>query len=43
MTTTVECPTCGHDSERVYRCEECGRDLANEQTTTSGMEGRRNV
>jgi len=27
---TVECPNCGHDSETIYRCDECGRDLADE-------------
>ena len=24
MTT---CPACGHDSETIYRCDECGKDL----------------
>jgi hypothetical protein len=24
---TEECPACGEDSEKCYRCTECGRDL----------------
>lgn len=30
------CPNCGADSEKCYRCTECGRDLAGE-TTTEGQ------
>jgi uncharacterized membrane protein YvbJ len=41
--STVECPSCGHDSEVEWRCEECGHDLADESTDTSGMEARRNA
>lgn len=25
----VDCPRCGRASSCVYRCEHCGRDLAN--------------
>jgi primosomal protein N' len=37
MREIVECPVCGHDSQRTYRCPECGKDLTGE-TTTSGRE-----
>jgi len=35
----VECPACGKDSDKIYRCEHCGRDLAGEGST----EGRERV
>lgn len=35
--SVVECPNCGAESGQVWRCEDCGRDLAAE-TTTSGRE-----
>jgi len=30
---TVKCPTCGHDSDCPWRCDECRRDLATESPT----------
>jgi predicted RNA-binding Zn-ribbon protein involved in translation (DUF1610 family) len=27
------CPCCGEDSDTIYRCEHCGRDLAEESST----------
>lgn len=39
MTHRVECPCCGEESSVIYRCSECGRDLAAE----TGTEGRQNV
>ena len=24
---TTECPTCGAQTDEVYRCDHCGRDL----------------
>jgi len=36
---TVECPCCGLESAKIYRCQHCGRDLAGEGST----EGRERV
>lgn len=33
----TRCPACGHVSERCYRCDVCGADLAG-STTTTGRE-----
>lgn len=38
---TVKCPACGHESDRIYRCDECDRDLAHTSSTTGGQEGGR--
>ena len=27
MGDPERCPACGHESERVYRCDNCGHDL----------------
>lgn len=27
---TQRCPACGADSEKCYRCTECGKDLVEE-------------
>lgn len=35
--SAVECRCCGSMSDVVWRCEECGADLAGE-TTTKGRE-----
>lgn len=34
MTDTVECPACGMDSVKIYRCQHCGHDLTEEESTT---------
>jgi predicted RNA-binding Zn-ribbon protein involved in translation (DUF1610 family) len=36
---TEECPACGHESSVIYRCEECGRDLAKKTETHGRMDG----
>lgn len=30
---TWECEACGAESEKCYRCTECGRDLARQDPT----------
>jgi len=31
-----ECPTCGEDPGTIYRCQNCGADLANKNSSSSG-------
>lgn len=39
MSTDVhECPACGEDSDKIYRCTECGHDLAGDTTTVGQHE-----
>ncbi len=33
----VTCPVCGTDSERIYRCENCGKDLVDETETDTDL------
>ena len=33
------CRGCDHDSAETYRCERCGKDLAESDRTTSGRTG----
>lgn len=36
---TTTCPACGADSEITYRCEECGKDLVEDDDRTGGAPG----
>lgn len=29
----TECPVCGHESSKCWRCEECGKDLVDTEDT----------
>lgn len=36
---SVVCPACDAESEDVYRCSECGHDLAKTDGSTTGRQG----
>jgi len=36
--TGTECPSCGNISDKCYRCDECGKDLAGDSNQT-GRQG----
>lgn len=36
MSATTTCPSCGEESEKCYRCTECGRDLADTGRSAGG-------
>ena len=33
-----ECPTCGEDPEKIYRCQKCGADLAGKTSSSSSSQ-----
>lgn len=35
MPRAVKCPACGHMSDVIFRCSECGHDLVEEEPVTA--------